>query len=320
MIVGVWIPCYKRWVGREAVRCLGTEAEQLGFGSLWVQDHLVAPIGSADEQPVDLLPGWLEPDDYGNQRFSAPVEYYGEENWWLDPYVVWGFLARPDRAMRVGQRRGGRALPSPDRPSQDARNPRRALRRAHAVRRGRRARRGRVPVRGRRLRPPGRDHRRVPPRYDGRSSTAKKRTSTAPRPRSVRYERSFRLRAVVGRPSSSAVRASGQCDGQSSSATAGSLLMSDPSGSLPVLTTSRSRLPRPYVDAARVRRRSVGNERAVGAAPERPAPHVSLNRGDSRPHCRIRRPWSGPPRHRRPKPEPRSHARAVRACRTQRAR
>ena len=101
MRVGVWIPCYKRWVGRDAVRILATEAERLGFGSLWVQDHLVAPIGTADEQPVDLLAGWLEPDDYGNERFSA-VEYYGEENWWLDPYIVWAFLAAVTSRCELG--------------------------------------------------------------------------------------------------------------------------------------------------------------------------------------------------------------------------
>ncbi|HZQ26229.1 MAG TPA: TIGR03619 family F420-dependent LLM class oxidoreductase [Acidimicrobiales bacterium] len=92
MNVGVWIPCYRRWTDRAAVLRLAREAEAMGFGSLWVQDHIVAPLGDADEQPVDLLHSWLEPDDYGNQRFSA-VEYYGEENWWLDPYVLWGFLA-----------------------------------------------------------------------------------------------------------------------------------------------------------------------------------------------------------------------------------
>lgn len=101
MQVGVWIPCYKRWVRRDAVRTLATEAERMGFGSLWVQDHLVAPIGNADEQPVDLLAGWLEPDDYGNQRFSA-VEYYGEENWWLDPYVLWGYLAAITERVELG--------------------------------------------------------------------------------------------------------------------------------------------------------------------------------------------------------------------------
>ncbi|MDO8211111.1 TIGR03619 family F420-dependent LLM class oxidoreductase [Conexibacter sp. CPCC 206217] len=90
MRVGVWIPCYRRWIGGEAVRQIATAAEQLGFGSLWVQDHLVAPTG--DSSPVELQASWLNPDDYGNEAFSA-VEYYGEENWWLDPYALWGFLA-----------------------------------------------------------------------------------------------------------------------------------------------------------------------------------------------------------------------------------
>ena len=92
MKVGVWIPCYRRWVGRDAVRTLARSAEELGFGALWVQDHLIAPVGDVDTTGVDLLSSWLEPDDYGNARFTA-VKYYGEENWWLDPYALWGFLA-----------------------------------------------------------------------------------------------------------------------------------------------------------------------------------------------------------------------------------
>lgn len=101
MKVGVWIPCYRRWVARDAVLRLATEAEQMGFGSLWVQDHLVAPLGDADSQPVDLLPSWLDPDDYGNERFSA-VEYYGGENWWLDPFALWGFLAGVTTTCELG--------------------------------------------------------------------------------------------------------------------------------------------------------------------------------------------------------------------------
>lgn len=90
MKVGVWIPCYRRWIGGPEVREIAVAAEQLGFASLWVQDHLVAPTG--DTSPIELQAQWLDPDDYGNEQFSA-VEYYGEENWWLDPYALWGFLA-----------------------------------------------------------------------------------------------------------------------------------------------------------------------------------------------------------------------------------
>lgn len=86
---------------RDSVLRLATWAEQAGFGSLWVQDHVVAPLGDATEQPVDLLSPWLAPDDYGNERFSA-VEYYGEENWWLDPYIMWGFLAACTDRVELG--------------------------------------------------------------------------------------------------------------------------------------------------------------------------------------------------------------------------
>ena len=101
MKVGVWIPCYRRWVRRDETRRLAQAAEALGFASLWVQDHLVAPVGDADTTGVELQASWLEPDDYGNARFSA-VEYYGEENWWLDPYALWGFLAGCTEACELG--------------------------------------------------------------------------------------------------------------------------------------------------------------------------------------------------------------------------
>src|SRR5207253_3164031 len=74
MRVGVWIPCYRRWIRHDEVREIAQTAEGLGFGSLWVQDHLVAPIGNRDEAPIELQDSWLSPDDYGNESFSA-VEY-----------------------------------------------------------------------------------------------------------------------------------------------------------------------------------------------------------------------------------------------------
>lgn len=80
---------------------MATTAEDLGFGSLWVQDHLVAPLGDASEQPVELLSSWLEPDEYGNDAFSA-VEYYGESNWWLDPFILWGYLAACTERIELG--------------------------------------------------------------------------------------------------------------------------------------------------------------------------------------------------------------------------
>ena len=99
--VGVWIPCYKRWVGRKEVKLLAVSAERMGFGSLWVQDHLVAPIGDFAEARVDRLNSWLQPDEYGNRDYSA-VEYYGQENWWLDPYALWGYLAGVTDTIELG--------------------------------------------------------------------------------------------------------------------------------------------------------------------------------------------------------------------------
>jgi probable F420-dependent oxidoreductase len=98
--VGVWIPCYRRWVGGPQVRVLATRAEDLGFASIWVQDHVVAPLGAAGAE-VELQRPWLAPDDYGNESFTA-VEYFGEENWWLDPYALWGFLAALTTEVELG--------------------------------------------------------------------------------------------------------------------------------------------------------------------------------------------------------------------------
>jgi probable F420-dependent oxidoreductase len=98
MKVGVWLPCYRRWVGHEEARRVAEAAEGLGFGSLWVQDHLVAPTGS--REAVELQSSWLDADDYGNKKFDA-VQYYGEENRWLDPYALWGFLAGATRTIEL---------------------------------------------------------------------------------------------------------------------------------------------------------------------------------------------------------------------------
>jgi probable F420-dependent oxidoreductase len=100
MKVGVWIPCYRRWVGGPQAKALAVAAEELDFGSLWVQDHLVAPLGEAGAE-VELQAPWLSPDDYGNESFSA-VEYFGEENWWLDPYALWGYLAGCTSEVELG--------------------------------------------------------------------------------------------------------------------------------------------------------------------------------------------------------------------------
>lgn len=100
MKVGTWIPCYRSWVRAEEVRRLATSAEDMGFDSLWVQDHVVAPVGSLSHTRVEpMFKGMEGPADA--PEFSA-VDYYGAENWWLDPYALWGFLAGCTRRVQLG--------------------------------------------------------------------------------------------------------------------------------------------------------------------------------------------------------------------------
>jgi probable F420-dependent oxidoreductase len=99
--VGTWIPCYRSWIRGDEVLRLATAAEDMSFDSLWVQDHLVAPVGGLEETRVEPVRQWLDIVEYGNKEFTA-VEYYGEENWWLDPYVLWGFLAGHTKKVQLG--------------------------------------------------------------------------------------------------------------------------------------------------------------------------------------------------------------------------
>lgn len=100
MKVGVWIPPYRAWVKGDEVLRMATEAEGLGFRSLWVQDHLVAPTGDISRAPVDPIGGWLKIQEYSADVHSA-VDYFGQENWWLDPYMMWGFLAGCTREIEL---------------------------------------------------------------------------------------------------------------------------------------------------------------------------------------------------------------------------
>jgi probable F420-dependent oxidoreductase len=99
--VGTWIPAYRSWVRGDEVLRLATTAENMAFDSLWVQDHLVAPVGGLEDTRVEPVRQWLDVEEYGNKEFTA-VEYYGEENWWLDPYALWGFLAGSTKRIQLG--------------------------------------------------------------------------------------------------------------------------------------------------------------------------------------------------------------------------
>lgn len=72
---------------------MARHAEGVGLSTVYVMDHVVAPLGDANSARVDPGQGsWLGYDDYWGERVSA-VEYYGGDNWFLDAYALWGFLA-----------------------------------------------------------------------------------------------------------------------------------------------------------------------------------------------------------------------------------
>ena len=100
--VGVRVPCYRRWCRAVEVRAIAQQAEELGFASLWVQDHLVAPVGPATETQVRGVDDWMA--DAGAATPPTPrtvAEYYAGDDWWLDPYVTWGFLAAATTRVKL---------------------------------------------------------------------------------------------------------------------------------------------------------------------------------------------------------------------------
>ena len=95
MKIGIRIPCYRKWCRGPEVRRIAECVENLGFDSLWVQDHLVAPLGPPEEIAVGGTSNFLKADDTAAAP-AQPVslfQYYAGDDWWLDPYAVWAFLA-----------------------------------------------------------------------------------------------------------------------------------------------------------------------------------------------------------------------------------
>jgi probable F420-dependent oxidoreductase len=104
MEIGVRVPCYRQWCRRGEAEAIATQAEATGFASLWVQDHLVAPTGDRELTAVKGLSGWMggdadEPDPGATKTI---VEYYAGDDWWIDPYAMWGFLAGITQRVRLG--------------------------------------------------------------------------------------------------------------------------------------------------------------------------------------------------------------------------
>lgn len=92
MKIGVRIPCYRSWCRAEQIRRIAKTVEVAGFNSLWVQDHLVAPLGPTEDIMVEGVSTWLS-EASETKRPTTLFEYYAGDDWWLDPYSVWGFLA-----------------------------------------------------------------------------------------------------------------------------------------------------------------------------------------------------------------------------------
>ena len=78
MKIGVRVPCYRRWCDRAAIRAIAATAEALGFDSLWVQDHLVAPVGAAAETVALGLDDWMAPS--ADSTPTTAAQYYADDD------------------------------------------------------------------------------------------------------------------------------------------------------------------------------------------------------------------------------------------------
>jgi probable F420-dependent oxidoreductase len=102
MDIGIRIPVYRRWCRADEVRAIARLAEDAGYASLWVQDHVVAPVGESpgDAPLVDGVDSWMT-DAADARKPMTVLEYYAGDDWWLDPYVVWAFLAASTSRVRL---------------------------------------------------------------------------------------------------------------------------------------------------------------------------------------------------------------------------
>ena len=74
-------------------------AEAAGFDSLWVQDHLVAPTGPRADVLVEGISGWMS--DAPPPDPTTAQEYYAGDDWWLEPYVTWAYVAAVTTRMQL---------------------------------------------------------------------------------------------------------------------------------------------------------------------------------------------------------------------------
>ncbi len=87
--VGVTLPNYGPLAGPEALARLARRAEALGFDSVWVADHLVAPADSDSIYPFDRR---AQP---GPARLDGLVEFY-------EPLITLAYVAAVTQHIRLG--------------------------------------------------------------------------------------------------------------------------------------------------------------------------------------------------------------------------
>jgi len=105
MNIGLVLPQSHRWCNGEALRQVGRIADERGFHAIWAGDHLVAPLGPAENSRVIrsqyqwmLAPGKPRP---GPDTATAQ-SFYGKENWFPEIYTTLSFLAGATRRARLG--------------------------------------------------------------------------------------------------------------------------------------------------------------------------------------------------------------------------
>jgi probable F420-dependent oxidoreductase len=102
MQFGILLAPFRRWLDAEAVRTIARTAEDLGYGAIWATDHLVAPVGPLEQTAVVGSRGeWMGGGPAAPRRATAE-DFYGRDNWYLEPYTLMAFLAAITRRIAVG--------------------------------------------------------------------------------------------------------------------------------------------------------------------------------------------------------------------------
>ncbi len=99
---GLVVPTQQPWCSVDSVEAIARDAEAMGYDSLWLPDHLVAPLGSPEKVGfTDSNYGWMKGEE-STGRFATPEQYYGTGNWFLEVYSTLAFLAGITERVRLG--------------------------------------------------------------------------------------------------------------------------------------------------------------------------------------------------------------------------